>query len=83
MSERIEELATQCRIEEYNSVGDLVEFGFDYEKFAELIVKECIEQLMVSMQCDPYTGQTSYADDEVNAIINNNIASIKEHFGVG
>lgn len=41
MNERIEELATQCRIEEYNSVDDLVEFGFDYEKFAELIILEC------------------------------------------
>ena len=43
MNERIEKLATQCRIEEYNSVGDLVEFGFDHEKFAELIIRECAE----------------------------------------
>lgn len=43
MNERIEELAIQCRIEEYNSAGDLVEFGFDYEKFAESIIRECAE----------------------------------------
>ena len=43
MNERINELAEQCRIEEYNQHGDLIEFGFDEEKFAELIVKECIK----------------------------------------
>ena len=41
MNNKIKELAEQCQIEEYNSAGDLVEFGFDYEKFAELIVLEC------------------------------------------
>jgi hypothetical protein len=41
MNERIRELAEQCRIEEYNQHGDLIEFGFNEEKFAELIVKEC------------------------------------------
>lgn len=50
-------------------------------KFAELIVKECISELETSIQGNPYTGET-YDDDEVNAIIINNIESIKEHFGV-
>ena len=43
MNERIQELAEQCRIEEYNQFGDLIEFGFDEDKFAELIVAECME----------------------------------------
>ena len=43
MNQRINLLAEQCRIEEYNQFGDLIKFGFDEEKFAELIVRECIE----------------------------------------
>jgi hypothetical protein len=41
MNERIKELAEQCQIEEYNQFGDLVEFGLDAEKFAELLIREC------------------------------------------
>ena len=46
MNERIRELADQCQIEEYNQFGDLVEFGFDAEKFAELLVLECVTAVM-------------------------------------
>lgn len=42
MNERIKLLAEQCRIETYGVNGELLEFGFDEEKFAELIVAECI-----------------------------------------
>lgn len=80
MNERIEELATQCRIEEYNSAGDLVEFGFDYEKFAELIVRECIQELKTNKKCDPYTG--ILFDCEYNECINDQITVLKEHFGI-
>ena len=41
MNERIRELAEQCRIETYGADGELLEFGFDEGKFAELIVREC------------------------------------------
>ena len=41
MNERIRELAEQCRIETYGVNGELLEFGFDEQKFAELIVGEC------------------------------------------
>ena len=43
MNERIQELAEQCRIEKYNQHGDLIEFGFDEEKFAQLMLEECME----------------------------------------
>jgi hypothetical protein len=43
MNERIKELAEQCRIETYGVNGELLEFGFDEEKFAELIVLECAD----------------------------------------
>lgn len=51
MNERLEQLAEQCRIEEYNQHGDLIEFGFDEEKFAKLIVAECLVTLD-SIVCD-------------------------------
>ena len=38
MNERIEELANQC---EGRTICDCGEAGFNYEKFAELIVQEC------------------------------------------
>lgn len=38
MNEQIRELAESCMIEEYNQHGNLIEFGFDYEKFAESII---------------------------------------------
>jgi hypothetical protein len=41
MNERIEKLLEQCRIETYGVNGELLEIGFDAEKFAELIVREC------------------------------------------
>jgi len=42
VNERIQELAEQCRIETYGVNGELLTFGFDEEKFAELIVRECM-----------------------------------------
>jgi hypothetical protein len=41
MNERIDKLVEQCRIETYGINGELLEFGFDEWKFAELIVREC------------------------------------------
>ena len=67
MNQRIRELAEQCRIEEYSQHGDLIEFGFDEEKFAELIVRECIG-IVKQRWIDP--------DEDVIA------EEIKQHFGV-
>ena len=41
MNERIEKLLKQCEIENYDWYGNLIEVGFDAEKFAELIIGEC------------------------------------------
>jgi len=41
MNERMKELLKQCQIETYGVNGELLEIGFDAEKFAELIVREC------------------------------------------
>ena len=43
MNERIEKLLEQCQIETYGVNGELLEIGFDAEKFAELIVRECCD----------------------------------------
>ena len=43
MNERIEALAKSCQIETYGVNGELLDSSFDYEKFAELIVEECLE----------------------------------------
>ena len=63
MNERIKELAEQAETKE---VGY---YFFDREKFAELIVRECME---VSLKC-------SHRDDDMGAII---ARQIKQHFGV-
>lgn len=45
MNERIEKLLEQCQIETYGVNGELLEIGFDAEKFAELIVRKCADML--------------------------------------
>ena len=66
MNERLGKLAEQCRIETYGVNGELLAFGFDEEKFAELIVRECI-------------GVADHSNVTGKSIIGQRI---KEHFGV-
>jgi hypothetical protein len=88
MNERIKELAEQCRIEEYNQFGDLIEFGFDEEKFAELIIAECTQVLFAEAE-----RLNELSSEETNLAISDdlescaekcmdNIVRIEEHFGV-
>ena len=70
MNERIQQLAEQCRIETYGVNGELLAFGFDEEKFAELIVRECVE--LVEGYTKQRTHTTFYKAEE----------QIKQHFGV-
>jgi hypothetical protein len=88
MNENIRKLAEQSGIclTDLGGTFNVKDFSIftkdsNLEKFAELIVKECIKELEASIQGDPYTGET-YDNDEVNAIISNNIEAIKEHFGI-
>lgn len=60
MNQRIQELVDQCT--EMVTGIDEVEF-FDKEKFAELIVRECVGIAM----------QSSHRDDDMGAIIANKI----------
>ena len=66
MNERVDELAQRCyEYIEGTLDGDVVEF--DYKKFAELIVRECLEVL----ELEPYES-----DREVYQ------QAIKKYFGV-
>ena len=66
MNERIEEFAKDCKIlGEKEFAGKVV--GFNYKKFAELIVGECFVKL------------TPYLDDQ---FIDDIESELKEHFGV-
>jgi hypothetical protein len=75
MNERIEQFARQCT--EYITGtldGDFEQF--DYKKFAELIVKECLKVSYNSADMLKSTNP-AYSD----GIMSNNLA-IREHFGV-
>ena len=65
MNERIETLAKAVGYDMINKAA-MRALGFDVEKFAELIVKECIEQVIIRERAD---GEW-YQDD------------IFKHFGV-
>ena len=66
MNERIRELAEQCRIETYGVNGELLEFGFDEQKFAELIIRECM------FAVENHGGMCGVTSSK----------KIREHFGV-
>jgi hypothetical protein len=86
MNERIQELHQQAK-DFINEVSDRdgVYQGKEYmqavrEKFAELIVRECIAELETSKRCDPYTGDLFTC--EYNDCLDDQIAMLKEEFGV-
>lgn len=78
MNERITELQKQCVIHGRGTVLD-----FDYDKFAELIVRECagiVEDYGLSLvgSDENYLGETLILSIRVQEAGN----KIKEHFGV-
>ena len=81
MNERIKELAEQCVIVKYDSTGISYEAGFDKEKFAELIVRECMSQIEEVKQI-----KAGHAGPEYTQGFNDGmfvaIRTIEEHFGV-
>jgi hypothetical protein len=86
MNERIKELsilannATTKHFARRNGYGRN-EFMMIYnQKFAELIVRECIAELETSKRCDPYTGDLFTC--EYNDCLDDQIAMLKEEFGV-
>ena len=76
MNERIKQLAHEAGLPTYNPEG----IPTKLEKFAELIVRECMRELEISRKCDPYTGEMFNC--EYNTCINEQTTVLKEHFGV-
>ena len=70
MNERIEKLIEQCTVQEFSDCTGGFE-TFDKEKFAQLIVRECMD---VAKDHTPETEECEYT-----WLIHD---KIKEHFGV-
>lgn len=79
MNERIKELAKQCWNERLEG-----QLHFDNEKFAELIIQECVEQIQICS--DQIKNDDGYADDNIwpimQSIVDAVAIDVKEHFGV-
>ena len=75
MNERIEQLAEQCRFEIQGINCEVLGQGFDEEKFAELIVKEC-------MACSTWVGKMNTNSGEPIHTAHAINQRIKQQFGV-
>jgi hypothetical protein len=73
MNPKIQELVNQSKRLPY-------EHNVSLENFAELIVAECIQELLISQRCDPYTGDLFNC--EYNTCINEQIQVLKTHFEI-
>ena len=71
MNERIKELAEQATTYIDPSANDGVCWNFDPEKFAQLMVKECLDQLLIGDQDEDYDKGIYWSREQ-----------IKQHFGV-
>jgi hypothetical protein len=81
MNERIQQLvevASTTTTSYYDGRGNVTETYFDKEKFAKLIVKECIKLCEYESNNDIYDPY----DMGMSGQSNNIKTAIKEHFGV-
>jgi hypothetical protein len=78
MNERIKQIAEECGLSIAYDNREVT--NKELEFFAELIIKECIQELETSKKCDPYTGDLF--DCEYNTCINDQIIMLTEQFGV-
>jgi hypothetical protein len=89
MNERIEQLAEQCVTRKF--YVDHASEDFDYKKFAELIVRECMAQLVMEgndweqFSRNPPEGQETVASAALFAahrLKEDAVGRLEEHFGV-
>ena len=83
MNERIEKLIEQCTVQNFSDCTGGFE-TFDKEKFAELIVKECINEIAYIGKANEVFGDRTDRGG-LNHILwttETAIEKIKEHFGV-
>lgn len=85
MNERVEKFARECGAwnQMYGNRTFMLDEHFDIEKFAELIVKECINRI------NDLKGYTGLNDSQQivstacwNTALNSSVHEIKKHFGV-
>jgi hypothetical protein len=84
MNERIEKLALQAGFNLHNDVIDGHDFKHEIEKFAELIVRECINEIAYIGKANEVFGDRTDRGG-LNHILwttETAIEKIKEHFGV-
>lgn len=83
MNERTKELIAKATTVEYGVDNGFDRVTFDKEKFAELIVKDCLNQLQ-------QTAPPDITNEKLQGVVNSahryaidvSGANIKEHFGV-
>ena len=75
MNERIRELVRESNLDMYGLGKERHRWEYTVEKFAELIVKECVEQ---SMSIGRYNTPSGITPDLSIAIA----VGLKKHFGV-
>jgi len=81
MNERIRELAEQAT-KKYDRLGNEIPFAQpDLEKFAELIVKECIDVVKPTQHHEVWAQSYLGGVDGLD-LLHSKIKHIKEHFGV-
>ena len=80
MNVRIKLLAEQAARQHGHTIKFSGEITETLNSFAELIVKECINELEANKKCDPYTGEL--IDSDWNDITQFQIINLKGLFGV-
>ena len=80
MNERIKELAEQATTIEYGVDNGFDRVTFDKEKFAELIIEECISVLTLTEESALKMNLSGYMLKLVTGIGNQYANGIKEHF---
>jgi predicted RNA-binding Zn-ribbon protein involved in translation (DUF1610 family) len=78
MNERLRKLVKESDLDVYGLGKARDRWEYVVEKFAHLVVQECIEQLETGKKCDPYTGSLFTCDHNDN--IDYQIKVLKQHF---
>ena len=85
MNKKIKELLKQSGAKYGNtstaySAKKWISTDEEMEKFAELIVAECIKELEIAKKCDPYNGDLY--DCDTNSSLDYVIDALKDDFGI-
>ncbi len=74
MNKRIRELAEDCTVDFVDGRGVSLS-EIDVEKFAELIIQDCVTQVAL-------LGISNYENEDVMWAVETSIENIKERFGI-